>query len=265
MPGTTGSGSCKSFEQDLVLHLYGELPDDRSTAIEGHLGSCASCNEELGSFRSTLDMIDSAGLAEMVARAEPGDWSSLRERLLDLRSPARTAWTGQLLKAAAIILVVGASFILGRNWDSLAPGNPASAGADTSIGVDVPSRFQDGSWRLRVFSEQTNGYLNRTRLVLLELANTDGNPVPGTIRNASLNLLKENAHARQVAHRVRDPLIEGLLDELATILDQIAKASDEDDHISTQRLRTYVNDSGVLLQLEIMSAASDRVAELPNI
>ena len=265
MFGTSGPKPCNSIQQDLVPFLYGELPDHRGDAIEAHLRSCASCKEELASFRSTLDLVDSAGLVEMATHSEPGDWIGLRDRLLEARSPAAVSWTGHLLRAAAILVVVGSSFILGRNWDSVAPGQPPAIPDDASGPEDLPSRFQDGSWRLRVFSEQTNGYLDRTRLVLLELANTDGTPVPGMIRNASRSLLKENAHARQVAHRVRDPLIEGLLDELATILDQIAKATDEDDRTSTEKLRTYVNDSGVLLQLEIMSAASDRVAELPNI
>ena len=88
-------------------------------------------------------------------------------------------------------------------------------------------------------------------------------PVPGTIRKASATLLEENAHARQVAHRIRDKDIEQLLDELATILGQIARLTDHDD-TSTERVRTYVNDSGVLLQLELFSAASDRMAYQSN-
>ena len=270
MRGFRGSASCDSMEQELILFLYDEVSSDRRTEVEGHLRTCAGCTEDLASFRSVLDTIDRANLGQMATREGAGDWPSLRAMILSTGVPSHRPSVSPLLKAAAIVVLAGATFVLGRNWDSIAPDSLRDAfnlaSASTAM-VSPEGRTPQGSpeehntgWRLRVFSEETNGYLDRTRLVLLEVANTGGTPMPGPIREASRNLLRENPHARQVAGRIEDPRIEELVGQLEGILREIAQLSDTGDSTTIDRIRAYVNNSGVLLQLEIFSSASDRMA-----
>ena len=82
-------------------------------------------------------------------------------------------------KVAPVVLIAGAAFVLGRSWDSLAPnGRLASAvgvpklSNEASRGPDE-RRLSDAGWRLKTFSQETNGYLDRSRLVLLELSNSE--------------------------------------------------------------------------------------------
>ncbi len=264
------SATCGSLEQDLILFLYDDLTADRRAELERHLRACSGCSEDVASFRLVLDTINEAGLGQTAEQEAPGAWPPLRALIEEAGASSRRPWVAPLFKAAAIVLLAVGTFILGANWYAIAPESLRTAfdfGAPAPIGLldgqasgsGVP-RDQDAGWSLRVFSEETNGYLDRTRLVLLELANTGGNPMPAPIREASRNLLRENSHARLVAGRIEDPRIQELVGQLEGILREIAQLSDTGDTRNLERIRAYVNESGVLLQLEIFSAASDRLA-----
>jgi putative zinc finger protein len=265
---------CPCTGEDLILYIYDELPDDRRALTEAHLEACRSCREEMDSFEATLQTIDRAGMVDFATVHAPGDWSELEARLEASRSavaPLTLPFArrpGLLAKAAAILLIVGGSFVAGRYWDSIGSslGLPGGAGDDGSLTGNPTSGGprgipEDSAARLRFFSEKTNGYLDRSRLVLLELANTGSAADATALRAASGNLLRENRLARTVAGQVADRRLEDLVGQLETILRQISRLSDQGDQATIDRIRAYVNNSGVLEQLEILSTAPQRVAE----
>jgi hypothetical protein len=50
--------NCEIVKDNLILHLYGELPDDAKFELEQHLGGCATCEGEwraMQQFRSDMD------------------------------------------------------------------------------------------------------------------------------------------------------------------------------------------------------------------
>ncbi|HET6372894.1 MAG TPA: hypothetical protein VFG76_06285 [Candidatus Polarisedimenticolia bacterium] len=221
---------------------------------------------------ATFETIDRSGLDSALARIRPPlTWSTLRAELSSSRAQAPSPALGdrsgpRFLKAAAVLLIAGAAFVLGRSWDALTP----TGLQQSSVGVPPPSlreggpdsgRPEDAGWRLKTFSQETNGYLDRSRLVLLELSNSEAAEDSEALRTASRGLLRENPHARQVADKIDDPRIEELVKRLQGVLEEIARLSVPADGRSIDRIRSYVNDSGVLMQLEIMSATSDRWVE----
>lgn len=46
--------ACKQYEEDLVLHYYGDNSEDERSAIERHLGACDACRGFLDDLRKVL-------------------------------------------------------------------------------------------------------------------------------------------------------------------------------------------------------------------
>lgn len=266
--------ACASKERDLVLYLYDELPAGSRHEIDRHLADCPRCTAVLASFRATLADVDRAlprgeaapGLS--AAPDAPHEWMALRRRLIDSgRPPASRPVPGWMLKAAAVILVAGGSFMIGRQWEEL-PLLPGPGGSLSSRGpagddaqgprIGAPA---DVAERLRTFSEQTNGYLNRSRLVLLEFANAAAEADAHALKDASRTLLRETRSARVVAGRLADPRIEDLLGQVEGLLREISRLSDSGDATTVERIRSEVNNSGILVRLDLMTGTHDQPGE----
>jgi hypothetical protein len=264
------STSCSGVGQDLLLYHYEDLPAGRNDSIHDHLAGCARCRAELASYRETLGAVDQAGLDEIVAASMPSDWTdhwkALKTRLeAESFQPARRSFMMPMLKAAAVILVAGASFMAGRQWDSISSlgsygplSIPGARGSAESEQITAPANAEA---RLRLFSEHTHGYLNRSRLVLLEFANTHVGGGSRTLAAASTNLLRETTSARKVAGQLQDQRIEELLGQVESLLKEIARLSEPEDPTTINRIKTEMNDSGVLDQLELMSFVPARIAQ----
>ena len=290
MPDSASSDGCSSLHQDLILFVYDDLPAEQMGRLDTHLSTCKRCLDQVTSIRSTLGAIDRAGIPQALAESTPVDWAAewrrLRARLegfkaevggvVDIGSmPRRAADARQgstrpvlspLLKAAAVILLAGASFVIGRNWESL---SPALGWADSDRqndtralpsdeGMVVP---QDVEARMRYFSELTHGYLNRSRFVLLELANGHDAGDAAALREASITLLGETRAAKRVAGQLADPRIKDLMTRVEGILTELSQLSDKGDPATVDRIRTEVNNSGVLTQLELLSTGPARLAQ----
>src|SRR5262245_40105283 len=116
------SPGCSMPQQDLVLYLYGELPPARRAAVEDHIGGCSACRTDLASLGETMAAIEKIRPARLDEMGSEVDWDREWERLerrirsigsVSSRGAARFA-PPMLLKAAAVLLVAGASFAIGH-------------------------------------------------------------------------------------------------------------------------------------------------------
>ena len=287
MPDTTSSDGCSSFHQDLILFVYDDLPAEQKERLNAHLSACSRCLNQVSSIRSTLGAIDRAGIPQALAATAPVDWDAewrrLRARLegmnarggaradampgaADAREGSDRSAFSPLLKAAAVVLLAGASFVIGRNWESLSPelgwlgsGRPSDTRTlPSNDGLAVPLGVEA---RMQYFSELTHGYLNRSRFVLLELANGHDAGDAAALREASITLLGETRAAKRVAGQLADPHIKELMTRVEGILTELSQLSDKGDVATVNRIRTEVNDSGVLTQLELLSTGPARLAQ----
>lgn len=257
---------CQDHSEDLVLYLYDELAPPEREALDTHLAICGECREELRSSRDALQTIDTARLKNMATYRLPA-WDDVEDEIVTslppLPMPARPLHFSALAKAASIVLLAGAAFLAGRQWDSIGaivttgtssrestPANPL-AGADVA---PLPAAASPGD-RMRAFSEQTHGYFQRSRLVLLEFANAD-QTADTTMRAASRNLLREAPTARRVAGQIHDERIEDLVAALEQVLTRIAS----NDFTAEERVALRANVEDVLARLEL-TAPSERLAQ----
>jgi len=272
MSEETRNTRCQELGEDLVLHLYDELSEAERTALDSHLAICNDCREELRSSRDALQTIDSARIDQMATFRLPS-WDDLEDELafslapLPLAAkPRRFGGMSTMAKAASILLLAGGAFIAGLQWNSIAdaivqtastsrtaqPPHPLDGTA--SGAAPLPAVASAGD-RMRAFTEQTHGYFQRSRLVLLEFANSD-QISDGTMSAASRNLLRETASARRVAGQIHDERIQDLVVTLEEILTRIA--SNDTDAAERARLRSDVED--LLGRLEL-TAPPERFAQ----
>jgi hypothetical protein len=117
--------ACKPFEEDLVLHYYGELGGNERAAVEGHLLVCQPCRLYLKELESILPLT--------VKPDEPpqafwDDYSREMRRKLVEANERRSWWQSLALfsrpwaipaSATALVAVLALTLTLGRGfWTS---------------------------------------------------------------------------------------------------------------------------------------------------
>lgn len=86
--------------EDLVAHLYGELPPERQTELTAHLGQCADCQQLATEWRGTMTELDAWKLPAPLPTRE--------------REPENVVFAPFLKWAVAACLAIGFGFLGGR-------------------------------------------------------------------------------------------------------------------------------------------------------
>jgi len=84
--------------EDLVAHLYGELPPEQQTELAAHLRECADCQKVATVWRGSMAELDTWQLPELPVQPK--------------RAP--TLWAPFVRWAAAACLAAGLGFLGGR-------------------------------------------------------------------------------------------------------------------------------------------------------
>jgi len=114
---------CEMAQENVVLAMYGELPDEDAISLEQHLVECAACQEELQQLRGMHERLALAPVAEptpnLVAQSrmrldEALDMIPAHGFLTRLRSNF-WGWIGHVQSAPALMtLLVGIGFLAGN-------------------------------------------------------------------------------------------------------------------------------------------------------
>ena len=213
-------------DEDLILHYYGELSDC-------HVAACRDCTARYEILVRTLDQVE-VPVPPRPLNYEEQVWRRLRPKL-----PARRVFqipTPVWAAAAAACLVL--AFSAGRyHSPSLAP-QPAAA------------------VRERVLIIAVGNHLERSRVVLAELANAK--PDPG----ATESLLEENRLYRQTALSTGDRQVASLLEDLERVLLEVAHTPESASAVQWQDLRERVEAQGLAFKINVFeSQLQKRVAK----
>jgi hypothetical protein len=211
---------CEWVQENILLYIYNELPDDARYELEQHLGRCASCALELKAgrgFHATLSKLSveeptpnllaasRMRLQEALETAEQGGWW---QRLVF--DPG--AWLRQVRFApalAAVIFIVGFAGGIGATYSyvsnrpvSLAQipdAAPAAAASITGIRsiIQEPGTNQVTIKYDTVSTQQAQGSLNDQRIQQLLLFATHNNYNSG-VRMDSVDLLTQQPDDIQV-------------------------------------------------------------------
>ena len=229
-------------EEQLILHYYGEAGE--SLAVELHLEACGECRGLYTSLQRVLNAMDGLPVPERPADYGAQMWQRIAPRLPAARQ-AWWFWPGQWRFAAAAAVCAGlmvAAFFAGRTYTNLRPAQTL-ASADSQAGE-------------RVLRAAVGDYLDRSQMVLTELANANPNhslDISNQQERAG-DLVTETRLYRQTAEHTGDTRIAAVLDELERVLVEIAHAPARLTPVQLEELRGRLDSDGLLFKIRVLGS-----------
>jgi hypothetical protein len=214
---------------------------DGGGGAAAHIGACDACHAGYTRLQRVLAAVDAApapdappGFERVVwARLEP----NLRRRCSRLSwfvaSPARLVW------AAAVVLLVGASFFAGRLYRS----DGGSVGSMAQV-------------RERILLVDLGDHLDRSQMVLVEIASAgDDDSIDLTAeRERAEQLVQANRLYRRTAMTSGDTTIVEILDDLERVLVEVAASPSEVRATDLGGVQQRIDARDLLFKLRVLSA-----------
>jgi hypothetical protein len=226
-------------ENDLILHYYGE--GGVSPAIEAHLDSCAACSQAFAALRADLSSVTEEPVPARGKEHGEKLWRDLQPRLrrpAPRRMPAVRWWAPAALAASLV-----AAFLVGRHFPA---GGPSPA--------PIPEQARD-----RIFLVMVGDHLERSEMVLLELANAEvaEGKEPVDVRSAqesAENLVAANRLFRLSARRAGEPGVASVLDELERVLLEVAHGPSIQGPEARAQLRRRLESGDILFKVRVLES-----------
>lgn len=251
-------------ENDLILYFYGEAP--KTDVVAQHLVDCPGCRDEYARLRATLSAID-LPIPERAPDYEAQLWSTLNPRLVEAGAEKknRSFWSAALQPrrwaiAGALATIVVAAFLAGR---FTRPQPPAPGPSPVTQASTQQPLAHD-----RILMVAVGDHLDRTQMVLVELANTraEGKVDISTERDLAQNLVDENRLYRLTAQHKDDPEIASVLDQVERVLIDIAHQPDSVSAKQLEELQQRIEAQGVLFKIRVIDSkvkAGNRANQQP--
>ena len=223
-------------EEQLVLHYYGE-----DTEASGHLELCPDCRAEYREIARVLDACRDVAVPELADSFETLTWQKLAPQLISQqRSPWRRAWVWAPVLAALLI----AAFFMGRV--STVKGPLAQA---------IPPQGRE-----RILLVALGDHLQRSQMVLVELANARPSDVPGIrlTQERARDLVNENRLYRQTALWSGDQEFLGVLDELERVLTDVANGSAGMSAPELRQIQERIESRGLIFRIRVIDSNLQR-------
>jgi hypothetical protein len=234
-------------EEQLILHYYGEESDALSS--EKHLEECPGCRDLYSSLQRVLNVVDALPVPDLGPEYGAEVWRRIQHRV-----PARRRWLPSFewrwaaATAAMAALLIGA-FVAGRHYPQLYP----QIARRTSAQVSAVADPQAGE---RVLLVAVGDYLERSQMVLIELANADpkGKLDISAEQERAAGLVSESRLYRQTAEHTGDTAVANVLDELDRVLLDIAHGPSEVSPAELDDLRQKLKAEGILFKIRVLGS-----------
>ena len=231
-------------EDELILHYYGETDRADDARVESHLASCAECRFANQQLRRVMTLVDSAAPVEAPAGFERVAWARLEPALDRNKSAWKTFfWFPQWALAGGVAALVLAAFVAGR----VSSVNPTAGGTPGLVAEIEPNR---------VLQAEVGDHLDRTQMMLVELANadTDHADVLAGEQIRAVDLVAANRLIRQSAEQNGDVVIADVLEDLERVLMEIANAPADASSNDLTDLQSRITDEDLLFRLRVIAA-----------
>lgn len=257
-------------EEDLILHVYGE-PDprhprdardaasDETDEIDAHVASCAACRAIWSELRETLTLVDAANVPEPDEGFERVMWARV-EAALPARPPAAWWRIRQLVPVAGLTAVVVAAVVAGYTWRG-GPTTPAIGPAAASSAAEVRTQHT----RERVLLTALDDHFEQTQMLLVELLNApDTNRTDLQFeRTTADDLVASGRLYRVTARQTGDMQFAQMLEDLESVLVEVARSPDTMSTGDLKSLRARIEDEGLLFKVRaVTNEIHDRQKDL---
>jgi hypothetical protein len=242
-------------EEELILHYYGE--EDESPDAAQRLDECSECRALYGSLQRTLNVVDSLPVPERDAEYGARVWRGIAAQLSGAPSGWRRflyRWPHQFpwrwaASGAALAGLLATAFLAGRYYPT---GHRAAPVAEA-----------DSQARESVLLVAVGDYLERSQMVLIELANADPkSPLDiSAEQQRAHGLVSETRLYRQTAARTGDAAVAGVLDELERVLVDVTHEPARLSPAELEKLRDRLKSDGILFKIRVLGSNVRREEE----
>jgi hypothetical protein len=238
-------------EEQLVLHYYGE--EGAALETEQHLEQCDDCRALFGSLQRALNVVDSMPIPERGGEYGAQVWQRLEGKLPARRwrwiwsSGPAVRWASA---AMAMAVLLAAAFVAGRSF----PNHPAA-----------PEVASDAQVRERVLLVAVGDYLDRSQMVLVELANTNakGSLDISSAQERAQELVSETRLYQQTAAATGDTKVSGILDDLERVMLEIARGPSRLSPAELEKFRARLEAEGILFKIRVVNSNVRSQEEAP--
>ncbi len=237
-------------EDELILHYYGETARADESRVESHLASCADCQFANQQLRRVMTLVDTAAPIEAPLGFERTAWARL-EPVLDDRLVHRSAkrvggffWFPQWALAGGVAALVLAAFVAGR----FTVGEPSGVTPGGSVVAENNSE--------RVLEAAVGDHLDRTQMMLAELANADADhaDVFAAEQGRAADLVAVNRLIRQSVEQSGDAAIADVLEDLERVLLEIANAPADATSNELTGLQSRITTEDLLFRVRVIAS-----------
>jgi hypothetical protein len=225
----------KHLEQEqLVAHYYGEAGKD----VERHIADCYECRSEFGNIQRLLTAIAPQEAPARGPNYAAEVWNRVRGHLPEV-TPKRQWWLMPRWAAVgAIAALIVVAFLVGRHT---APNS-----------VDNAKALPPQVVKERVLMVALDGHLERSQMVLLEVAHAADAKDVSVVRDEAEDLVGSNRLYRQAALNIGDRKTADVLDQLERALLEIAHSSPDEGKAQIEQLRRQIESQGLLFKVQVI-------------
>jgi anti-sigma factor RsiW len=235
-------------EDELIAHVSGDLDADEAAWLDAHLAWCADCRSEWEGCTDVLRLTVRAPVPEPDADFETRLWGRIAGAIAD-ESTSRARWTVRSRAwlgawAALVMAAAGAGVVWGRTYT-----DPAPSVASTHAVVDPRGA------RERVLLSALTDHFTDTEVLLVELLNAPDTASPElTFERATAgDLVASGRLYRETARQTGDPQLANVLDDLESVLVEVARSPDRVSPREIDAWRAHIQDDGLLFKVRAVS------------
>ena len=225
-------------EDQLTMHYYGES-DDRAV-VDQHLAECPDCRAQYHGLQRVLNSVDGFPVPDRPDSYGSEVWLRIAPKM------KRSKWRGwfapsRWVPVAGVAVLVIAAFLAGRFSHQLQR-SPSSAGT--------------AQVRERVLLVAVGDHLERSQIVLVELANASANKDVDLSGEKLLaeNLVDSNRLFRQTAAAAGENGMANVLDDLERVLLDVAHSPDTIAGDELKALQKRIEDQGLLFKVRVVGS-----------
>lgn len=227
-------------EENIVLAYYGETIGEQA---QFHLAACPSCQAEVRSIAVTLDALRQYPVPELPPAFEQLLWQRISPAIRP--APISRHWWQSWFLAPGLAGLLVASFFVGR-WST-------NRQPSTSDLVARQESSISESGRERILLVALGNHLERSQMVLVEIANARPGSTPGfrLTQQRAQDLVGENRLYRQTALLSGDAEFADLLDELERVLTDIANRPSDLSSPELEQIQRRIESRGLIFKIRV--------------
>ena len=238
-------------EDDLIDALMGDGDADGRARLEAHVHSCDDCRRSWDDLAAALTMVSDT-VPEPPAGFERVMWARVSSAIALEPSPPlrlRSGWRQWVPAGVLAASVLAGAGIAGMNAGRVAPApETTSAAARTPVtGASEPQLNE------LVLYTALNEHLQKTAALLVELRNAPDRAGLEVERVMADDLVVAGRLYRATAEYTGNYTLVSMLDDLETVLVEVARSPDRIDPRSRQWLRTRIEEDSLLFKVRAVS------------